>query len=1741
MENSSSSNANLVYESETTRVTRPDTHGHVCKQARGANGHDRIRHEFNVLQLLAGVDGVVQVRGVSTLRSEIDLSDAGQSLAQILSAGRLPLAHAIGMAEQLARVLSAVHRMGVTHRDLCPANIALESVHPLAAPSLIDFDHAQATGLHSTYTPPSIGTLAYAAPELSGRTAQKVDHRADLYSLGVILYELVVGSPPFRSDDPLKLLHDHLTRDPIAPSALDSSIPAVVSQIILRLLAKDPDARYQSAEGLMHDLRRARTADPGETQEVFRLGEFDFALRFAPPAQPVGRDAELQLLRNAFRDAVETERKALVIEGEAGMGKSVLLGELRLLAEQAGGMFLYGKFDQFQHKHATMGGVSQALLSLARQLMPGSARDFGAERARVLDYLKRNPYVANLLPELGEAQPVDTSLPVDAKQAEQALLDTTIEVLRAVVSPQTPLVLALDDVQWSGATSLRILDRLTREEGLRGLLLAITHRPADGRARSLSEALARWDTQPEPARRISLAGLPLPALEQLLIQVLRLPESKARQLACLLEELTSGNPMEILELLNALRSDALLQLTQEGWQWDAKAIRGFVSTGSSQERLAARIAKLPRDSKEPLEAMSCLGTPVDLGVLQGATALERDKLVQVLRAPAEDDLIIIEPDTVRFRHDVVQHAVIASLGLERRAGLQLSMARRLAAAGAINEAAQQYLGCAGYIVDSKERDQVAQTLHQVGKSLAMRGRLEEAELHFLQAEQLAEPSQGATYDEILIDRHAVLVVLARGTDADSRYALLESRIRDPQRLAPATSMQARSLELRGRRGDALELCRDMLRRLGVHVPDDLHQQGIGAALDGAIEWVRDLRSRGSPPMHAATDPSAIAAGQLVFQMAKGDIGGTHEFIWARLESFRLWRETGATPLVAGTMLAFAQMLALLRQDYRAAYDLGNHVVDTARACGFAAINVARLQSNLLYLAYFFEPVEDCMESLARLRHLSQSFGDHAPAAYASRRVGDFLFEYGSLAAAEAEYDDAVELARRSGFVSWVGSAQLRRQRARMLRGNTSDPTKLDDVDFNEAQYRAQMGAGSIAYADLSRAHCDLILGDIDAMLERNFVSPPLEPWKEGDPTDIALTLLWVAPDYVLTAIRAAEQLRRTPEVDRANRLETLDRCRAWLDARAHENSSNFLHLANLVRAEQAWVQGNLYGAASFFDAARMEVRHRRSPRHKALIAERAALFHLSHGMQDCGEMLMAQARELYAEWGADAKVRLLDRQYPSLRPATRLAGSAGTGMQSGAHSSDSLDLMGMLRASQLLSSQRAMPELVASMTQVLAELTGATRVTLILPTESGEWMLVDAAHQDQVQIVPAQKAVRAQLLPASVLSRLEGLREPLQAPDIARDDRFTKDPYFAGRAAGSLLLVPIISQGSTAAVLFLENSSMCAAFSAQRLDAVLLISGQLAVSVANAQLYEQLERRVRERTAEIQELQKQLVVKAHRSGMAQIATNVLHNVNNVLSSVTVAAGQVKGRVFNSRVGGLARAVALMKEQTDLARFFEEDPRGRVLPKYLEQLAETLAQEREETIGDIGILQQSIEHIAAVVNSQQAFAGSSKWKESVSVTQLLDEALLMCGPMLGTGTLVQLQDEVNAEVEIDKSRVLQILVNLIANASDAMKEGDLRKLTLGAQLKGAPPSALLLITVGDTGHGIDPEDMARLFSHGFTTKIDGHGFGLHSASIAAKEMGGALNAHSDGVGLGASFTLEIPLSPRSLPSQEPALP
>ncbi|HVZ43166.1 MAG TPA: AAA family ATPase [Ramlibacter sp.] len=1759
--------AATLYSSETTRVDRVEpaaaSQAHIRKEYLGPHAERRRRNESAMLARLGGIEGVTQTMGEPQGTDVLALRDCGgTSLAQALREGPLPPGQVLALAPQLARILAAVHRAGVIHCDINPANIVVTKDDRAV---LIDFDLAVAAEQQAANTHDGriLGTPAYLAPEQTGRTGRAVDHRADLYGLGVTLYEMATGRLPFEAEDPLQLMHEHLVREPVPPARLDARVPAGLSNIVLRLLAKAPEERYQSAEGLLHDLLRLRSEIEAGRDGLFELGRRDFAARLPPPLRLVGRDAELGLLRAAFESARQGKLRGLLVEGAAGAGKSTLIQELKPMAAAASGRFIYGKFDQYQRDSATGSAVIQALRALGRLLLAEHRDALAALRQAILDKLGRSAGLIAQLPEFGVLLGAHPALPaVDPAQAEERLRRATLDLLETVASPERPLVIVLDDLHWASARSLRAFEDVMDESALRGVLIVGAYRdlpPARGAgsggneagaAHPLAEALKRWRAREAAPMEIAVGNLAPDALGELVAQMLRLPAAPAGELARAVGTLSAGNPFETVEMLNALRADGLLRLAESafqdrqdpqgrpvlhGWTWDTAEIHRFVGRGTVGDLLAARIERLPLASQSVLACMSCIGGSVPRELAQVAAHLEEGALDEALRAPLEDGLLVAEGDTrdvLRFRHDRVQQAVLARMDAPARDRLQLAMARRLAQQSSFRQhMTQQYLGCAHLLTDPAERRTAARLFHSLAARLADVANFTLAETYLAAAStllaSLADPADEALRDSVEAARHAALYSLGRLDEADAVFAIVQERLTDPLALSESVCLQIRSFEWRARSAEGVELGLKLLARLGFAVPAAHTPADTAARLDALRQWIDEDHSLDLGARENLSDPRALAASRVHARLQRSAfVVNKHVATWLMRESARLWDEHGPC---GALVLSLARMSALLveaREEFRAGYLAARHVLAVGEARAFEPdIFEARIVFAI-GSCHWFEPLEHAIDHVMRARDGLQG-ADALYVCYSYRATIPALLDCApTLEHLDAELEASQALAERTANHHAVIVNLTEKALVASLRGDPQALGRLGDTDAAEEAWLARARRLPMAMFNhhLRKCLAFALRGDADA-LEKH--------------SSAAAALVAAIPGYyslahvrLFRALALAWRLQRDDaDVIGAQTLhDELEACRAWLARRAADQATNFGHLVRFVEAEQAWARREFWQAATLFEDAMGQAQHRRRPWHGALIAERAARFHLAQGLERSGRALLAQARDQFRAWGASAKSALLEVEHPWLRTAERIS-SRRASQHSSPVNTHVLDLMGVLRASQALSSETSLDSLAARVTEVLAALTGATRIAVLSCIEDQWWLLAPGAGAASMTVVEAARGGR---LPLSVFAYAERTGEALVVEDALSDDRFARDPYFEGVALCSLLAAPISAQGAARAMLLLENRQVRSAFNAERLDAVMLIAGQLAVSLANAQLYESLEQRVLSRTHELEQTQARLVSTARRAGMAEIANNVLHNVGNVLNSVNISAGVVRRAINASKAEGLSRAVKLMHDPaSDLGRFVESGTQGKALRSYLAELDTALRLERNNALADLDRLTSSIDHIKHVVATQQSHAGPSSVVEAARAEELLEQALHLCEEEIATcGLAVVRRFEHVPVAALDRQRVLQILVNLIRNAAQAMSGVSGRErelvLTTGLVRDGAAGGARLRMTVSDTGEGIAPENLTRIFSHGFTTRVTGHGFGLHSSALAAREMGGALTASSEGPARGATFTLEVPL-------------
>jgi energy-coupling factor transporter ATP-binding protein EcfA2 len=616
---------------------------------------------------------LVHHRGLPALLLE---DPGGDLLARLLGRPwelRQFLRVAIGVAVALGRL----HARGLIHRDVSPANILVNRSTGQAWLIGTCFVSRLPRGQIPAPSEEIAGTFAYMAPEQTGRMNRSIDARSDLYSFGVTLYEMLTGTLPFTAADPMEWVHCHIARPPTPPHERLKGVSEQISAIIMRLLSKTAEKRYQTAAGVEADLQRCLEAlDTLGRIEKFPLCAHDMSDRIPIPEKLYGRDAEREVLLDAFDRVVTTGRAELVlVSGYSGIGKSSIVNELHKVMVPPRGIFVSGKVDR--HKQdIPYAAMAQAFQSLVRQILSKNEREVEYWR----DALRKaatihGQLLVNLIPELelliGKQPPVPDLPLQDAQNRFQLVFARFLGVFARA---EHPLALFLDDLHWLDTATLELLKYLVTELELRHLLLVGAYRDNEvSPSHPLVRTLEKIRNNGAPVQEIVLGPLVIDDMDQLVMDCLHCEPDRARPLAQLLHEKTGGNPFFVVQFLTALAEEGLMAFDPQAaaWRWDLPRIQAKRYTADVVELMAAKLQRLSQTTQEALKHLACLGNSAKISTLHLVYGQSEDSIQAELRNAVRAGLIFSLDGSYTFLHDRIQEAAY-SLFLKTSGQLSIS-------------------------------------------------------------------------------------------------------------------------------------------------------------------------------------------------------------------------------------------------------------------------------------------------------------------------------------------------------------------------------------------------------------------------------------------------------------------------------------------------------------------------------------------------------------------------------------------------------------------------------------------------------------------------------------------------------------------------------------------------------------------------------------------------------------------------------------------------------------------------------------------------------------------------------------------------------------------------------------------------------------------------------------------------------------------------------------------------------------
>lgn len=1443
----------------------------------------RLRHEY-IITTEIDAPGILKPNvlfrsgaGLALVLEDFD----GRPLDEILRKGRLALPMALDIASCLAEAVADIHAHRVIHKDIKPHNILVRTA-PTCAVKLVEFGIATRLAQETRRVArldALEGTLAYMSPEQTGRLNRPLDYRTDLYSLGVVLYEMFAGRLPFATKDPTELVHSHIARKPLALHERDEAIPEVISAIVAKLLAKPAEERYQSAYGLKVDLDecRERLRQTGSIAS-FSLGTKDAPLGLRAVQKLHGRDKERAALVSAFQRAADGAAELVLVKGPAGIGKSALVNELHEVIARKGGYLVSGKFDQ-RARNVPFTGISAALRELVRLLCVEPSERLARFQSAIREAAGANGKVlVDIVPEIerliGPQPPVPDLGPIEAQNRAGLVFQN---FLRVFTTREHPLVLFLDDLQWADPASLRLLSLLSTDPERCYLLIVGAYRDHEvGPGDPLSSTMAEVRNQGASFDEIELRPLDLASARLFIADALGSSEEEVMPLARLVFEKTQGNPLFIAQLLRTLHDNGHITLDRESCtlRFDVTRVEATVA-GDLVDFMAAKIQRLEPLAQRILLLAACIGHRFDLRTLAAISEMSPAETAAALSQPLQEGLVLpldsghelaaeaSSPDeagpsvTYRFLHDRVQQAAYSLMEEPRRREIHLRIGRLLRDRSGDDDREGQILeivdhlnlGAAG-VVDRAERFELARANLLAGRRAKAAAAHQSAAAYLAAGMALLDDSSFDHDYELAFALHAERAeceyLNGQYQAAESLFDVLLARARSRLDRVRVYTLLVVLHTTRSQFAAAIRVGRAGLSLFGVELPET--EEGFRAIFDAELVALKkNLAGRSIADLEGApelTDPEKRAHLELLVKLRPSSfLSGAWLAAVIIVMPVNLCLTYGrselAEPIFSGigyTLISLRGMYDEARAFFRLSEGLAERSEETRFRCNADVLRGGH--------AHFFEHFHAALPLLDRARRVGLSTGDFPFASYACYHSMMFRFCAGdTLPSLQEELDRSFTLVERTrnGFTKAI--LVVGRQLVAALSGRTRSRTSLSDDDFDEATHlttaKAQRFGFSVAFFHYAKALLALLYGDDRAVLAEAALS------REAAGTAVFFSF---ATDLVFYEGLALARLYASATVHERERYRVLlHECQAKVEVWAKHCPQNYRHKELLLAAEIARIDGHPLEAADAYRKAIEAAAEGEFFHHQALANELAAMLFIESGQTATGYLHLEEAHRCYLLWGATEKADAIRAHYaeayaPPREPTSRPRSLPSSGIPSGGM--DLIDSTAVVRATQAIIAEIDLERLLDRLMRVMIANAGADRGVLFLARDGKLWaeaaMTVDP---DVVHIgresIPAGAADVAE----TVVFYVERTREPIVLGDARAPSRFSGDAYLAARPPKSMLCLAMVQKGSLAGILYLENHVTPDAFTQARVELCTLVATHAAIAVDNALLVEELRRR----------------------------------------------------------------------------------------------------------------------------------------------------------------------------------------------------------------------------------------------------------------------------------------------------------
>ncbi len=1755
----------------------------------------RYKQEYEITRRL-NLDGVVKAYGMEPYQRSlvIILEDFGASSLKQMINGRVEakafvsLPEFLKLAIKIAKILGDIHAANVIHKDINPSNIVFNPETKQV--KIIDFGiSTQLTRENPTLKNPNVleGTLAYMSPEQTGRMNRSLDYRTDFYSLGVTFYELLTGQLPFETTDALELVHCQIAKVPISLHDVNPEIPKALSDIVMKLMAKTAEERYQSGFGIKADLESCLTQlqSDGEISE-FPLATCDISDKFQIPQKLYGREKEVETLLAAFERVAAGGgggSELMLVAGYSGIGKSALVAEVHKPITQKRGYFISGKFDQFQRNIPYLAVVS-AFKGLVRQLLTESEEQLNQWREKLLtEFGSNGQVIIDVIPEVelivGKQPAVPELGPTESQNRFNLVFQNFI---RTFCTKEHPLVIFLDDLQWADSATLKLIELMMTDSDTQYLFLIGAYRDNEVKpSHLLMMTLDGLRKEGATVNFITLAPLALEPISQLIADTLHSDIASVKPLAELVVQKTEGNPFFVNEFLKTLYAENLLMfnspvssLTKEGlqeeslnslpcqerargrlWQWDVNQIEAMGITDNVVELMIGKVKKLPESTQHVLRLAACVGAFFDLKTLSIISKKSSVEIFKALSPAVQYGLILFTSEfdeelliqDYKFLHDRVQQAAYALIDEEQKTAVHLQIGRLLLENTEPEVFSEEIFEIADHlnlgvelVTSQQERDEIAKLNLLAGqKAKAATAYGAAVEYFNVGLKLLSADSWQNSYNLTLAlhEEAAEATYLSGDFVRMEKFAVLvQNNAKTVVDKVKVYDVKIQAAGAQGNFKEAIKIGLVVLKLLGVILQEEPSQLDIQKGFQETASLYVGQEIEELINLPDMTEPEPQAAIYILSSIsAAAFIAAPELMLLIVLSMVNLSINYGRGTWSAFSYACYGLILCGIFQDIELGYKFGKLSLNLTKRLNAKRGNTRAFEVLGGHVMHWKEHFRETLPIVSEGYQSGVETGEFEFASYCAFFICDHSYFIGheltDLEQKMATYANAISQIRRENPFHWVA---MFRQAVLNLLGRSKNPSRLIGDAYNEEQWlplaiKANDRLG-IHLLYLNKLILCYLFGEKHQAIQN---AVRAEQYLDGVTAMVVVPLFHFYDSLAhLSVLADASNSEKDAWLNRVNINQ--GKMQKW----AHHAPMNHLHKFYLVEAEKARVLGQIVEAEEFYERAISGASSNEYIQEEALAYELAAKFYLERGRLKIAQTYMKEAHYAYTRWGAKAKVEDLEAKYPQLLPqssttksitASRTTNNITT---TGSQAGEALDLATVIKASQVISGEIVLDKLLANLMKILIQNAGAQCGYLILPSQSelgnsdGNWVIQASGTLDSDDFTVLQS------IPIESVGAQGCTSLPVSIINYVIRTHETvvkKDAAHQGKFTND----PYIKQHQTKSILCIPLLDRT------KLSGILYLENNLTTDAFTKDRVELLKLLSAQVAISIENAQlysnlqqfnenlEQLVQK-RTAELSQALDDLKATQKKLVESEKMASlgGLVAGvaHEINTPVGIGITAASLLAEKT--AEFFETYKSGQMKRSQLEKFLDTAMQSSSMVLSNLNRAADLIQSFKQVAVDQ-----SIEEKRTFKLKKYLSEVLISLRPKLRTTHhQIEIQGDEAIALNSYPGALSQIITNLVMNSlTHAYSLEDAGYLVFVVKQEGKE----VVIEYADDGKGIPKENLRKIFDPFFTTKRGqgGSGLGLHIVyNLVTQKLNGTIECDSQ-VGVGTKFIIKLPSQDR----------